>query len=289
MKNKKSIIILTIFASVFLSANYAVYKTAGAHPGSTGAPGDLTCAQLGCHTDAMVISNSIGVNRLLFSNSDSTYFPGQTYTITVKVNKAPKVKFGFECQAIRDADSTNVGQIVITDPTRTQIINHIINLDIRYSATHKTAGSPALYVDSTQWVFNWTAPPINAGPITFYYATNCTNNNGFETGDRIYLSSFKIKPNPNVSIKEISNEYDLKMYFDNETREIVINYDLKGKRKVQVSLYDNLGKQIFIGAPLLLSGKQKQNISLTDNYSTGVYLLQMNIENQIVSKQVIVF
>jgi len=290
----KNLIALSSFvACAIICASYttAYKKTSGAHPGSTGAPLDLTCAQTGCHTDAQVILNAVNNNTLIFSGIDSSYIPGATYNITVQVQgsaSSPTAKFGFEIGVLKDNDSLNVGQFVITDAPRTQIITHPIGSDLRYSVTHKTAGTPALSTNFNRWVFNWTAPLVNEGNITFWYATNCTNNNGEETGDRIYLHSFQIHPNPAASIKEIADEFELKTFFDRESNEIAINYDLKGQRDVQLAVFDVAGKNVHQGISAKQSGVQKQKISLGSNYAKGTYLVQLQINDQKVTKKLLV-
>src|SRR6478735_7589051 len=118
MQRKKLISILSLSGLVVLGLNLTTYKkTAGSHPGSTGAPLDQTCAQTGCHIDAQVIPNAITNTTLSFSASDTTYIPGQTYTLTLKakgLGSNPTTKFGFELVALTDKDSLNAGQMIIT-------------------------------------------------------------------------------------------------------------------------------------------------------------------------------
>ena len=149
---------------------------------------------------------------MIFPNADSTYIPGETYSITLKVQLAGIAKFGFELVALRDSDSTNTGQIIITEPTRTQDLAYVVAVGPRTSVAHKTAGTPAISTGFTQWTFDWTAPATNEGTITFYYATNCTNNNNSASGDKIYLSSFQIKPSANISVQEYINESNVNSY-----------------------------------------------------------------------------
>lgn len=293
MKNK---IVYSIFVScLFICGSYTIHvkKTSGSHPGSTGAPGDQTCATLGCHADAHVTANAVNNNTLIMSSIDSSYVPGATYHFTLMCQGSgltPTTKFGFEIVALKDSDSLNTGQFIITDPSpeRTQLISHAYFNDTRYSVTHKTDGTPALSPNFTYWTFDWKAPLVNEGKITFWYATNCTNNNGQSTGDFIYLHSFQIHPVPDASIHEIATSYDLKASFDNESNELIVSYDLKGKRTVQLSVYDIAGKMVFSGAPTKLSGKQKQAINLGDGKTEGTYLIQLQIDGQKATKKVVV-
>jgi hypothetical protein len=273
---------------IFVLASYSVIKTSGAHPGSTGAPKDQTCAQHGCHS-AQVVQNPVGINTLTFSSPDSTYVAGQIYTITIQVQKPLVDKFGFEVQAIKDADSTDIGSWIITDVARTHMLNHVVPPGLnRNSVTHNAAGTVTTAPNTNQWTMNWQAPPSNEGNITFYYATNCTNNNGLSTGDMIYLSSFTIKPKI-TSVKELSDVHELKLYYDAETKELNINYDVKGNKKIGLKVFDCVGKMIYEMPVVNLSGKQKQTVALGNEHKAGTYLVQLGINDQQTSRKVVVY
>lgn len=291
MQKKQVISILSLTVLSVLCLNLTPYKTTGAHPGSTGAPLDQTCAQSGCHSDAQVIPNAIANTTLVFSASDTTYIPGQSYTLTLKAKGSgsnPTTKFGFELVALSDKDSLNAGQFTITETLRTQIINHLQGMNNRASVTHQSAGTPALSSNYTEWSFKWTAPPVNEGPVTFYFATNVTNDNGSETGDRIYLSSLTVKSPLTTSIKDLAAEYNLNGFYLAEDKAIQIRYDLKGKRDVQLLVFDSSGKRIYEKYYGKLSDKQENLIPLGENFSSGTYLIQLNIDEQRVSKKIIV-
>lgn len=290
MKNKKLIVTFCLVGSVVLFANFtAHYKTAGSHPGSTGAPGDNTCAKSGCHSTASLTFNDTIVNQLVFPNADSTYLPGQTYTITVNVQNSGINKFGFELVALKDADDLITGQFSITDVPRTQIISHTANGELRYSVTHKTAGTSVSTPGLTQWTFDWTAPSTNVGTITFYYATNCTDNNGTFTGDAIFLSSYKIKPFSGTSIVEYLNAASTKAYYDNSTGKIVIDYYLKADKAVAIKVHDNLGREVYKdNGSIKLKGQQTEQIDIENNLSKGVYFVNLQVGNKTISKKIII-
>lgn len=291
MRNKRKIIASVLVSSIFLFANYTVLKTAGSHPGSTGAPGDLTCSQNGCHKDAQVIQNSVGVNTMLFSSPDSTYIPGHTYTLTLKVHSFSTSKFGFELTSLRDADNTFSGALGILEPLRTQLISHAVGNDTRISVTHEAAGTASLSNSFTQWQMKWTAPPTNVGPVTLYYATNCTNNNGFETGDTIYVSSFKIKSPPTFTTalhSQLINESNVNIFFNKELQQIIINYELNRAAQVKTMVYDGIGDMISQNQTKAKTGAQHEAIALKPNHPKGTYIVRLMIDNAIVNKKIIV-
>ena len=292
MKNKIAIICFVTSLFICFSYTSSYKKVAGAHPGSTGAPNDLTCAQTGCHTDAQVITNAVNNNTLIFSSLDSSYLPNQPYTITVQVQGTginPITRFGFELQPIKDADSTNVGQLTVTNSTRTKIINHTLGTDVRFSMTHKTASTPALSSNYNEWIFNWTSPPTNVGTITFYYATNCTNNNGQSSGDRIYLHKFKIKPAFGVSVKEYADAYNITTFYKSDERTIELSYKLSTQTAVKITLFDNLGREVVrLPNTTKPQGQQTEKISIADHIKSGVYFMHVQINNNTISKKIII-
>jgi hypothetical protein len=292
MKFKPTLVALSLAGSTLFFASYTVLKTAGSHPGSTGAPGESTCAQNGCHSDAQIGVNTPGVNTLLFSASDSVYIPGQTYTLTLQVNSSHTSKFGFELVALRDLNITNTGTIGILDPLRTQITNHTVGNDIRQCITHETAGTPSLSPGFTEWKMKWAAPSTDVGTITFYYATNCTNDDGMETGDNIYLSSFRIKPPVTTNAVKNSLASDLEInvnaFFNRDSREIILNYSIPKPTHVKTRVSDYAGASIFENRSSLRSGEQIEKINLPANYTKGTYVIQLILDNRAISKKIIV-
>lgn len=287
INKQKFIIIGVVFILPILMSMGFYKKSAGSHPGSTGAPGELTCAKSGCH--AGTTNSGVGTNTLTFSAADSTYIPGQTYNLSVLVQKAGIARFGFELTALKDSNNRGIGTFVITDATRTQIISAVINSQSRASVTHKTAGTPAITTGNTSWGVNWTAPTTNVGTITFYYATNCTNNNNASSGDAIYLSSFQIKPKVFASINEIINEKEVNIFFNKADNSIDVSYTLKVPSKVALHLFDMQGKEIVStdynhGAV----GKYLDKLELKNNLSTGVYSLSMIVNDKVISRKILV-
>jgi hypothetical protein len=291
---RTSIIALcAIVCTALLSLSYSYKKTSGSHPGSAGAPNDQTCAQVGCHINCPVILNATANNTLVFSSADSSYLPGQTYTLTLQVMGLainPVEKFGFELVGISDSDSLNVGQFTLTEPSRTHMLSYAgLGSDTRYSVTHSTPGTVSVSTNYNEWTFTWTAPSTNEGNITFYWATNCSNNDNNENGDRIYLSSFKIHASSAWSVKEIEQGYEFNSFYDSEARSIRVNYDLKGTRLVALSIVDELGRTVVQRAAEKQSGVQKQKIDLSNTLSKGTYLVKLKIDGRDLTKKILVY
>ena len=238
-----SIFVLAI-AVTFLNSTY---KTAGGHPSSTGAPGEMTCARTDCHADASLTYDS-PLQKFSFSNPANTYQTGKTYSIALELTKDNIEKFGFQIVAIDSATQKNAGTWVLTEPSKMHIINGEAPTADRKYITQSTAGATPAVKGKALWNFNWTAPAQNKGTIIFYFVTNATNNNDQFTGDQLYLSNFKVrfaqtgsvksleKPKPTVSI---SNTHLLISQLTETIRTVEI-YDIFGKKYYQTSQNEDL-------------------------------------------------
>src|SRR5690349_3051632 len=114
---KKTFICFSVFLS--LGIFYQLYANLNGASSTTGAPGETTCSQSGCHGNG----NGEGSGGGLFDNTgggfvtisgiSGTYVPGQTYTITVHVAQLGAQRFGFNYEAL-DISNGNAGTYSIT-------------------------------------------------------------------------------------------------------------------------------------------------------------------------------
>ena len=192
---KKSIftILLFLIGTIIISSSRSMIKSNGAPVASTGAPKDMTCAKSGCHEGSM-INTGEGQLNFTFNNGNHTFIAGKTYPITIELKQKDIHRFGFQLVAINDADSSNSGNITITDALRTQIFQGVKQNSDRQYVTYKYLGTEQVDNGVGRWTFNWTAPKNIAGNITFYYGAIAANNDGTDSGDWVYHQKTQISP-----------------------------------------------------------------------------------------------
>jgi len=132
--------------------------------GRTGAPGEGNCA--GCHSSFGLNSGNGTVSVL---NVPMDYVPGEVYTLMVTVSDPGLTRWGFEL-AVKDADNDQAGIISVTEPSLTTTGS---SGGITY-LKQRAAGTFNGQADSASWEFEWTAPDIGTGPVTFYLGFNET-------------------------------------------------------------------------------------------------------------------
>jgi uncharacterized protein (TIGR03437 family) len=167
----------------------------GPDPRKTGAPGDQTCAQAGCHVGTAV--NGGGGSLALTSATGDTYTPGQQQTLTLRITDSTARAYGFQASARLDSNPSNGQAGTFTAGPQQIVICE--NGSVR-GTSGCPASAPVQFLEhnrpfSTNTIsISWTAPSSDLGPITIYAAANAANNNGAETGDRIYTTSLKLLP-----------------------------------------------------------------------------------------------
>ena len=244
---KSSILLSIIMCFVFASIASAVsdekngdytLKSSGAHESSTGAPGERTCAQSGCHEMSEIINDDT-TNTLIFSDDDGLYGNAME-GIRLRVRKDDKVKFGFQIVCL-DSLNKNAGSWVLLNKERVQTQGAdflLVSAVGRSYVTHTYKGNLAQVPGEIYWDFAWL-PPANGyqGKVTFYVMSNCANNDNTNAGDVFYASKHSlqhvssmtsIEDDGQIPFKVGQNTWFLPMNVRHEIKQIRC-IDLKGR------------------------------------------------------------
>ena len=161
--------------------------------GKSGAPGESTCIQ--CHSDNALNAPSGSINMSIAGLTNGQYSPGQTYQVSVTVNKSGQSLFGFSAVALNDSGQ-NTGTLVAGTDNHTEV--SAASGTSRNYVTHNFNGG--LSSNQKTFTFSWTAP--TSGNVSFYFSGIAANNSGGTTGDFVYSSSLTLSP-VNVSQSRI--------------------------------------------------------------------------------------
>ena len=173
------------------------YQT-GPDPRSTGAPGDMTCSQSGCHLGTV---NPPGAKVDISFPGDMTYTPGvkQTLTVTVAITASSKL-YGFQA-SVRSAGkdsykSTQAGTFTFTDKALMVLCE---DGALRGNSGCKAA-TPLEFIEhnnatsKNSYTFDWTPPSTDVGDIKIYVAGNAGNGDGkADNKDLISTNAYTLK------------------------------------------------------------------------------------------------
>lgn len=275
----KKLLVLSV-ALIAVLANYEYAHTNAQQPplSRTGAPGESTCAQSGCHGGAPIAKTG----QITFNNNSLAYAANQTYDLKVQVkndNSPSTAKYGFEMVAL-DPNGNSVGTFVTSSGTG------IGTSGGKSYIFHKPAVTTPVYN------FQWTAPNQNVGDITFYVATNSSNGDGIKTGDTVYTSNTKIEFA--TGINGITNQPQGEfMVFPNplKTNSIfTLNYSLPTYTTyLQANLYNVQGQKInTLWEQKNPSLSAQQTLLLPQNLQAGVYYILLTDNNKLYNYQKVI-
>jgi hypothetical protein len=162
-----------------LAAQHLPASSHGPLPGHTGGFGEPTCRA--CHFDYDLNEGAV---MLRLDSLPGAYAPEQSYRLHLVVRHPELERGGFQIAA-RFEDGAAAGQFEIPDTAflRVQSLKGIDYL------SHTGAGADLVKGDSAVWTFSWKAPASDR-PVVFHVATNVSNRDASEFGDRIFTGVF---------------------------------------------------------------------------------------------------
>lgn len=246
----------------------------GASPGKTGAPGEANCTQ--CHAGS--VQDGTAENLLVISqggNPVSSYTPGQQYNVNLSMMSNP-VKRGFQATVL---NSSNVMAGSFTGIAGNTSINGSSKKYANHTSTSNTSSA------APSWNWTWTAPAAGTGDVTFYVATNKTNNNGNDNGDIIYLSQWVLPEASNAGIPELpSGEMNIMAI---QQDRIILN-SIEGISRIYgVCIYDGTGKRISFN-PEIKDEDGFFSIVRPAKMTQGIFFVTWQINQKIYAKKVLV-
>ncbi|HEX8906359.1 MAG TPA: choice-of-anchor V domain-containing protein [Longimicrobiaceae bacterium] len=152
-------------------------------PARTGGFGEQTCRA--CHFDGEL--NAAG-GTFSISGIPERYTPGQTYRLTISLQRTAMQAGGFELAArfaAGDSAGRQAGTLRASDE-RAQVKTAASG--IQY-ASHTRPGIQLTAEGRIAWVLEWTAPESAAGDVVFHAAANAANDDNSPLGDFIYTTA----------------------------------------------------------------------------------------------------
>lgn len=273
--NKKMLLFSAALGMIYLVTSSKVggpATTSSANlTGSSGSSG-ATCGGSGCHASGSGAITTGIVIRVVGAGlpvTNGKYEPGKKYDVTLTgantLHPSPTLpKFGFQITATK-SDGTKAGTVSTVVPTNTAI-KTLGGLEI---FEHKAALNQGTLPGSYSVTYQWTAPPVGSGNVTFYYIINGVNGTGTSAGDQPSIGRTTIFTEQSTSINEVKNNIASRIYPNPCSN--VLNIEAANNSHFMTSVYDLTGRQVI--AP------SHQNSVDVSALSAGVYVLRLNTED----------
>lgn len=246
--------------------------------GYTNSPGEQNCTA--CHNSFAANSGggSLSISTTP-SMSPTGYTPGATYTVNVTVSKTGVSLFGFGAEILTSTNA-NAGTISVINATQTKLLNS----GSRRNIVHQLNGGTG--TDSKTFSFQWVAP-ATAGPATIYAAGLAANGNNQNSADYVYTASLPVSSS--VGIKEYNLASTLSL-FPNPAREsVTLSYQLDQDALVECSMSGLNGQHLAdFYSEKQTAGNHEQKLLIPLSVESGLYLLNLSVNGQCVSRRLII-
>ena len=287
--NTKNLLLSSAFltTAIFLSSysessfDTTVYHksplNAGGSPaGKTGAPGEGNCT--GCHAGSTLDGTSENVLIVTTGGNVVTdYIPGATHQVSLTLSSNPSKK-GFQA-IVLDSNNDMMGDFNAGNGT--SISSQGSKKYVNHTSSSNTNAT-------TTWTWDWIAPSTATGPAKFYVAANSANGNGNTSGDAIYLSQHSLGA-PFGEIEEHQLISNFTVNYSSINRMLNLSFGSIKTGKLFMNIVDLNGKSVYssnVGHSNI--GQNEFKVSIDKDFKSGIYVVNMFIDNIPSSKKIFI-
>jgi hypothetical protein len=258
-----------VLLGVWLLAVYASKDPNNPPPGKTGAPGETTCSQNGCHSGG----NFTGTVSI--SGIPDTVVPNQSYTITL-TNESNASRAGFEMTCL-DAALVMSGTFTAPAGSGVSIGSGAAGRKYPRQSSPKNISSGV-----ASWSFTWTAPASAAeNKATFYFVSLCANGNGQKSGDNVLQATKTVVLQTPTSSVDEHPTVEVKLY-PTVLEGGMLFIDAPSHLSGILSIYNASGQRVF-EQPVF------GNTSVPlDQLKKGWYLAQVTLGERVFTQKIMV-
>lgn len=252
--------------------------SAGAQSLLTGAPGENNCTF--CHSGQTQDGSTENTFIVLDGATPvSNYTPGQSYSVSVQLASDPDKK-GFSATVLDGSDNA-AGTFVGSGMGGTQNFTD----GGREYATHTSSSN---MIANSIFSWTWNAPATDVGAVTFYVASNVTNNDGSTLGDVIYLSQHIMGSTASIS-EEAAVEANFTAGYASNGNKLIIVFNSLTVGNMYLNLVDMNGSSVFtsdFGDSQI--GENAESVVLPSGLESGVYLVHFFVGNKAMSSKIMI-
>jgi hypothetical protein len=222
------------------------------------------------------LSNTSGNNSVLqtAANYDLT-----TYTSPVLTFKA-----AYQQKATTDNDMLQIS--VSTDCGAIWVSKKVINSTTLASLAGGTGTNAYVPTTSQFTTYSVNINSVASSSNVMFKWTFIAGTNG--PGNNLYIDDINIDQN-SAGIKNIETVVDLNIYPNPSSGKVNVDFNLSEKHSISVNVTDMLGRVVeTIAAKSYDSGETKLAIGADNAYQAGIYLVNINIDGQHISKKVVI-
>lgn len=264
VSNRFTPVVLTLFV-IWFSLSAHLRDPNNPPTGRTGAPGEGTCGDSGCHSPAGIYTTA----KVGISGIPDTIVANQTYTLTL-TNESAAVRAGFQLTCF-DANNAMCG--TLTAPPGSGVnIGGTTKKYARQSTPKNLSGG------TTSWTFTWKAPAAIAGnKATFYFVSLAANGNGQRTGDNVAVNKKEVVLRTTSSAGDDAAPFAVRVYPTVSAGPVYVETEAN----TEVTLLNMQGE------PLDMQTIAARGTVDIEALPAGIYMLQLRQGNKQLVKKIV--
>lgn len=277
--------IFSCVSIIALSFSNSFTNSAQAPTGFTGAPGEGSCSQTGCHVGNSG-TNIPNVLNLGSSGMINGITPNTQYNLTITLGNNAS-KYGFSLTAL-DGSNNGAGTFQVTSANN--------------SVTDTSNGRSYLsHLNATSFnafAGKWTSPATIPSELKFYLAANRSNDDGTNAGDQIILNQYNFDFTSNTFVLEgtvgvepinVDDATEVTMFPNPVQGDLNLIFTNGEFQNVKAEIY-NLNGQLVkeLMNEELSSGSHDRSFNVGGELNTGMYLVKMYMGEQSYFKKIMV-
>lgn len=273
MKILYNFLALAFLAFVFQSRSGGPATVAGLQ--ATGAPGEITCANTGCHAQG-AFEPSITIELLDGPNAVTEYTPGNSYTVRITGNAGsgtPSI-YGFQATSL-DAGENQAGSWGDVG-----MDNQVATAGGKSYVEHATPSSDNFFE------VEWIAPAGSTGEVTIYASVLLSNGNGNFQGDGGANGSLTVTENVS-SVFSVKRDYANLSIFPNPV-ENELNLEITSRNAGNYTLrFLDVSGQVIRTEQTFLNSGENQKVFEVNDLNKGFYIIQLCGDQHIASTEML--
>lgn len=294
---KPLLFICSTVAIITLSLSDSFTNALAPPVGYTGAPGELTCAQTGCHSDGTLSEfvTDPNIGKLDVVQGGTTLTAGTSYQLSFN-NGTGSTAYGMSLVML-DADNNQAGSFEIAGANNTHTRLDTNANNGRIYVGHNNASQGGTPTQAAR-VFKWNAPATINGPIYVYASMNDANGNGLASGDNVFTVAYRWDNDgltklsgPVSGIKPLNADEasEVNIYPNPVKTDLSVFFSLEEHAEVTADIYNISGQLVkTLVNESLNPGSHGRSFQVAGELSTGMYLVQLNINEQVYFKKIMV-
>jgi photosystem II stability/assembly factor-like uncharacterized protein/PKD repeat protein len=237
------------------------------------------------NTSAATGSKSIMIDNFSNTPGDTSYLVSPTFDLSAIGSPVLKFKMSYQQKAVTNVDKL---QILSSTDCGTTWVSRFGRMSTALQPATVAGQSTAPFIPTLSQFVTYTVniSPMASSTNAMFRFVFFADANG--QGNNLYLDDINVT-NSTVGIKNIETEIGLEIYPNPSSGNVNVVFNLSEKHNLTITIVDMLGRVVEANPTQSYPGGQTFiTLGNKTNYQPGIYFVNINVDDQHISKKIII-